>query len=193
MGFGCLVQFQPLASQLEILTQIEIYLICTPPLWLWRESLSTWVQAPGNFKLWICVVGDFDFVKPTCWQFWFGSSHLVGGDFFDQILFSLNLKRTLWPVFGCRLVGWNPLEHIPPLALSCTWTRSSLICDLLQNVEITMGYRFDHHEHDHNNQFYFSTGREAGLQISSFTLRHLLRGKLRQDCLGTWWSLSRLE
>ena len=122
MGFGCLAQIQSLVRQLEIITQVEIYLSCTPPLLLWRESLNTSVQAPGNFKLWICVVGDFDFVKPTCWQFWFGSSHLVGGDFFDQILFSLNLKRTLWPVFGCRLVGWNPLGHIPPLALFCTWT-----------------------------------------------------------------------
>jgi len=33
---------------------------------------------------------------------------------------------------------------------------------------------------------HFVTGTEAGLQVSSFTLRHLLRGKLRQDCLGTF-------
>ena len=43
----------------------------------------------------------------------------------------------------------------------------------------------DKDDDDHRHNSYFVTGTEVGLHISSFTLRHLLRGKLRHDCRGT--------
>ena len=137
---------------------------------------------------------------PTCSHACCGSSHLIIKYMFINFLYKeeyylenlvlslifpflksikCEIFFTSWSGSGCKQVGLTLIADTPPLALLCTW-------GMISHQTQKKNYSVINPLSEFNS--YLVRGTDVGVQISSFTLRHLLRGKLRQDFLGTWWA-----